>query len=156
MTTAVRTLWAVSEIDLVYRNKLKAADRLKIHDATTAYNLLMTLWDMNKIELVEQFYVMMLDRNNACMGISHISTGGVSSCIVDPKIVFGLALKTRATGIILAHNHPSGNLEPSQADRRLTHQLQEAGKLLDISVLDHLIITPNDFNSFANMGYIPS
>lgn len=89
------------------------------------------------------------------MGVSNISTGGVSSCIVDPKIVFGLALKTRATGLILAHNHPSGNLEPSQADRRLTYQLQEAGKLLDISVLDHLIITPTDYNSFANMGYIP-
>lgn len=155
MTATSRTLWAVSEIELIYRNKLKAEDRLKIPDASTAYNLLMTMWDMNKIELVEQFYIMLLDRNNACMGISHVSTGGVSSCIVDPKIVFGIALKSRATGLILAHNHPSGNLEPSKADRALTYQLQEAGKLLDISVLDHLIVTPKDYNSFANMGYIP-
>lgn len=155
MHAASRTLWAVSEIELIYRHKLKPEDRLKIYDASTAYNVFMTVWDMNKIDLVEQCYLMLLDRNKACMGISNISTGGVTSCIVDPKIVFGIALKTRATEIILAHNHPSGNLEPSQADRRLTHQLQEGGKLLDISVLDHLIVTPNDFNSFANMGYIP-
>lgn len=154
MTATSRTLFAVSEIELIYRNKMKPEDRLKIHDSSTAYNLLMTLWDMNKIELVEQFYIMMLDRNNACMGISNISTGGVSSCIVDPKIVFGIALKTRATGLILAHNHPSGNLEPSAADKRITHQLREGGKLLDISVLDHIIVTPNSYHSFANMGYL--
>jgi len=156
MTSTSRTLFAVSEIELIYRNKLKPEDRLKIQDATTAYEILMTVWDLNKIELVEQFYVMMLDRNNACIGVSNVATGGVTSCIVDPRIVFGIALKSRATGLILAHNHPSGNLVPSNADKQLTHKLREGGKLLDISVLDHLIISGKDYSSFANMGYMPS
>lgn len=155
MNATSRTLFAVSEIELIYHNKLKPADRLKINDASTAYNILLTAWDMNKIELVEQFYIMVLDRNNACMGISNISTGGVSSCIVDPKIVFGIALKSRATGLILAHNHPSGNLNPSKADLEITEKLREGGKLLDISILDHLIVTPHSYHSFANDGFWP-
>jgi len=67
--------------------------------------VLLQAWDHNKIELVEQFYILLLDRGNASLGISNILMGGVSSCIVDPKIVFATALKTRASGIILAHNH---------------------------------------------------
>lgn len=155
MNATSRTLFAVSEIELIYRNKLKPEDCLRINDATTAYNILLTAWDINKIELVEQFYIMLLARNNACIGISNISTGGISTCIVDPKIVFGTALKARASGIILAHNHPSGNMEPSQADKYITEKLIEGGKLLDISILDHLLVTPRDYYSFANSGLIP-
>ena len=149
-----RTLFAVSEIELTYRHKLKPEDRLKIYDASMAYNVFMTVWDMNKIDLVEQCYLMLLDRNKACMGISHISTGGVSSCIVDPKIIWGIALKARANSVILAHNHPSRNPEPSRADRQITDKLCEGGKILDIGFDDHLIVNPRDYYSFANMGLI--
>ncbi len=155
MNATSRTLFAVSEIELVYRNKLKPEDRIKVTEASTAYNLMMTVWDMNKIDLVEQVYVMLLDRNCACMGISHIATGGMSACIVDPKVVFGIALKSRAQGLILAHNHPSGNLTPSRMDREITDKIIEGGRILDIYIADHLIVTRNDYHSFSQMGYVP-
>lgn len=119
-----------------------------------AYNLLMTIWDIEKIELVEQFYMMMLDRKLGCMGVSHLATGGSSSCTVDPKIVFSTALKANASSIILAHNHPSGNLQPSTQDKLITQKLHEGGKLLNIFVDDHLIVTANDYFSFADDGLI--
>jgi DNA repair protein RadC len=149
MAATSRTLFAVSEIELVYHNKLAPADRIKINGVETAYNILLSNWDINKMELVEQFYVMLLDRSHACLGISHVSTGGMSSCNVDPKVVFGTALKSRATGIILAHNHPSGILNPSVADRQVTKQFIEGGRLLDIQIVDHLIVSPHDYYSFA-------
>lgn len=110
---------------------------------------------MNKIELLEQSMMLLLDRGNHCLGISKLATGGVSSCIVDPKVVFATALKSRASGIILAHNHPSGNLKPSSADENLTRKIAEGGRLLDISLLDHLIITPRGYYSFADEGFVP-
>ncbi len=107
---------------------------------------------MNKIELVEQFMIVLLNRGNSCLGISNISTGGISACLVDPKIVFVTVLKARASSVILAHNHPSGNLKPSLADIELTKKLKEGGALLDVSVLDHLIVTPFSYYSFADDG----
>lgn len=152
MTPKSRTLFSVSEIELVYHNKLKPEDRIKINSPEIAYNILLTAWDSNKIELVEQFYVMMLAKDNACLGISNVATGGLSTCLVDPKIVFGTALKARASGIVLAHNHPSGNVLPSRADKQITEKLVEGGKLLDIAILDHVIIAPHDYYSFASHG----
>lgn len=108
---------------------------------------------MNKIDLVEQFNILLLDRNNACLGLSNISTGGVSACIVDPKIVFAVALKARAAGMILAHNHPSGNLNPSDADNQLTQRLIKGGQLLDVPILDHLIVSPRGYFSFTDNGF---
>lgn len=147
-----QSLFSVTEIDIVYRNRIKPTDRPKVSSASRAYDVLMNAWDMNKIELVEQFNILLLDRGNSCLGISNISTGGVSACFVDPKIVFATALKARASGLILAHNHPSGNLKPSEADIQLTRKLREGGKLLDLSVWDHLIVTPTSYYSFADDG----
>jgi len=148
----VQSLFSVTEIEIVYRNKVKPTDRPKCNTSSSAYDVLLNAWDMNKIELVEQFMILLLDRSNSVLGISNISTGGVSACLVDPKIVFGTALKARASGMILAHNHPSGNLKPSEADIQLTHRLREGGRLLDMSVLDHLIVTPRAYYSFADEG----
>ena len=107
---------------------------------------------MNRIELVEQFKILLLDRSNSCLGISHISTGSISGCLVDPKIIFATVLKARASSVILAHNPPSGNLQPSQADIELTKKLKAGGALLDVAVLDHLIVTPFSYYSFADDG----
>lgn len=148
-------LFSVTEIELVYRNKLKASDRPKIRTSKDAYDLFMRSWDLNKIELVEQFKVILLDRRNASLGVPTISTGGITGCVVDARIVFAAALKARATGVILCHNHPSGNLQPSEADLELTSRLFHGGKLLDISVLDHLILTNEGFTSCADEGFRP-
>lgn len=146
--------FSVTEVELIYRNLVKQKDRIKVTEASHAYDILLSVWDMNKIELIEEFVVLLLDRNNACLGVSKVSVGGITACVADPKIVFATALKARACGLILAHNHPSGNLKPSQPDLSLTSQFREAGKLLDIPVLDHLIVTPTAYYSFANEGLL--
>jgi DNA repair protein RadC len=152
---AIQTLFAVNEVELVYRNRAKTDNRIKVTSAHTAYDVFLSAWDMNKIDLLEEFLILLLDRNNQCLGLSRISSGGISSCVVDPKIVFATALKARASGLILAHNHPSGNLIPSRADEALTRKLIEGGHLLEIGIMDHLIITPTQYYSFANEGLIP-
>ena len=102
----------------------------------------------------EQFWVIMLSRNNKVIQKRAISHGGVSGTSVDPKIIFKKALEELASGIILVHNHPSGNLKPSQADLDLTKKLNNAGKLLEIPVLDHIIFTDEAHFSFADEGLL--
>ena len=147
--------FTVTEIDIVYRNKCRAKDRAKISTSNDAYKILLSNWNMDKIEIVEQFKVLLLNRKNACLGISEVATGGTSACIVDPKVIFATALKAAASSIILAHNHPSGSLSPSPADMKLTHKLHAGGIHLDITVLDHFIITPDGYYSMADAGVMP-
>jgi DNA repair protein RadC len=100
----------------------------------------------------EAFWILLLNRANRVIGRECISTGGVSGTVVDAKIVFRKALEYQASSLILGHNHPSGNLAPSTADRQLTAKLIQAGKHLDIAVLDHLIVTNSSYYSFADEG----
>jgi DNA repair protein RadC len=103
----------------------------------------------------EQFYVLILSRSNAIKRHIQISKGGVSGTLVDAKLIFKAALEDTSdsfSSLILCHNHPSGNLQPSQADIDLTKKLKEGGKLLDISVLDHIIFTNDGYYSFADEG----
>lgn len=97
---------------------------------------------------------MLLNRANKVIGILKLSTGGTSATIAEPKLVFASSILSNASSIILAHNHPSGNLTPSQADIDLTKKLKEAGKFLEIPVLDHLIVTSEGYYSFADEGLI--
>ena len=103
---------------------------------------------------VEQFWVLMLTRSSLLIQKRQVSIGGVAGTIVDPKVVFKTALEDRASNIVLVHNHPSGNLKPSQADIRLTNKMVEAGRLLDIPVIDHLIFCDEGYYSFADKGMI--
>lgn len=151
----LQSLFRVNEVEIIYRNRIPYQDRIQITKSATAYEILLHAWDENRMELVEQFKILLLDQKNNCLGISDISTGGMSACLADPKVIFATALKARATGIILAHNHPSGNLQPSDSDKALTRKLKEGGKLLDIAVLDHLIVTPQNYISFADEGLMP-
>ena len=98
----------------------------------------------------EEFWILQLNRANHVIGRARISAGGVSGTVVDSKMVFKPAIEVLATSIILVHNHPSGNLKPSQADIELTRKLKEAGKHLDIAVLDHIIVAYSGFYSFAD------
>lgn len=153
----IENLYKLAEVELIYRNKTKVSDRPRVQTSREVYRLLRHSWDNNKIELLEQFKIVLTDRRNACIGIAEISTGGVSGCVADPKIMFAIALKARATGLIMAHNHPSGALKPSQADIELTQRMVKGGKYLDITVLDHLIVTSEDkYYSFSDEGMMPS
>jgi len=96
--------------------------------------------------------VLLLNRANRVLGFVKISEGGVSGTVVDPKKIFQIALKANASGIILAHNHPSGNTTPSASDESITAKIVAAGKFLEISVLDHLIITSEQYFSFSDEG----
>lgn len=149
------SLFTITEVELIYRNPVKPSERRRVKTSQNSYDVLLAAWDMNKIELLEEFKILLLDRSNACLGISTIARGGIAECVADPKIIFATALKSRSSGIILAHNHPSGNLQPSQSDIELTNKLALAGKLLDIKVLDHLIVTPQSYFSFADEGLTP-
>lgn len=102
----------------------------------------------------EEFWILLLDRANQLIKPVSISQGGVSGTVSDPKIIFKNAIEALASGVILAHNHPSGNLKPSEADMRLTRQMQESGKLLEIPVLDHLIISDSGYLSMADEGLL--
>lgn len=102
----------------------------------------------------EEFWILLLNRANEVVKVVQISTGGVSGTVADPKLIFKHALEHLASGLILIHNHPSGNLTPSQADKDLTRKLKDAGRLLDIPVLDHLIFTDRGYLSFADEGIL--
>ncbi len=102
----------------------------------------------------EEFWVLLLNRNNLVIAQKRISIGGVAGTVVDPKIIFKVALDHVASSIILCHNHPSGNLNPSLQDREITSKLKEAGRLLDIAVTDHLIIGNNQYFSFSDSGLL--
>jgi DNA repair protein RadC len=144
----------VAEIQLSYKSKVKVSLRPKITSSKDAYEVLARYWDETRIEFVEQFKVMLLNRANKVIGMFEVSTGTTTATIADPKLIFVSAIKGNACGIIVAHNHPSGNLSPSQADLQLTAKLREAGKFLEIPLLDHLIITSEAYFSFADEGLL--
>ena len=155
METTNTLAWTqVAEIELIYKSKVKASDRPKVTTSSDAYHLLKQNWDENKIEFVEQFKVLFLNRANKVLAIYELSTGGVTGTVADPKLVFAAALKINACNIILCHNHPSGNVKPSAADEQLTRKIKEAGKYLDLPVIDHLIITNESYYSFADEGLL--
>lgn len=141
----------VAEMSLTYSTNVRPALRPKIQSSQDAYDLFNYHWDQETIELYESFKVMLLNRNNLVLGIVPIGNGGISSVVVDPKLIFSAALLASSSAIILAHNHPSGNNRPSEADLRLTRKMQHAGNVLDIKVLDHIILMPDDrFYSLAD------
>jgi DNA repair protein RadC len=139
----------LQEIDILYRNKVKQADLPKIGCSDDVYKYLMSVWS-HQIDRLEEFIILCLNRANKVLGYSKISQGGLAGTVADPKVIFQVALKANACSIILAHNHPSGNLKPSENDISLTKKLKNAGEFLDLTVLDHLIITSEGYYSFAD------
>jgi DNA repair protein RadC len=152
--TNEKRLYQVAEIQLTYKSNVKPSLRPKICTSKDAFNILKENWDENKIEFVEQFKVMLTNRAQKVLGILEVSTGGISGTVADPKVIFAAAIKACACGVILAHNHPSGNLTASQADIDLTRKMKEGGKVLEIQLLDHLIVTPDGYYSFADEGLL--
>ena len=140
-----------SEIGITYHNSIPTSEMQKITQSSAAYDLLRSIWN-DQIELYESFYVLYMNRANKVLGYRCISQGGISGTVVDPKAVFQAALLANASSLIMAHNHPSGHMQPSEADNKLTKKLIAAGKVLDIDVLDHLIMDTNNFYSYADQG----
>lgn len=103
----------------------------------------------------EEFWILLLNRANACLGSICISKGGMTGTLADARLIFRTALEHKATAIILVHNHPAGTMKPSEADIRLTKKLRDAGKVLDIEVLDHIIIAGDAYFSFCDEGLMP-
>lgn len=147
------TFFDVSEITINYNPKFSMCDRPSIKCSQSAYDILRNHWDED-IQYRESFAVLLLSRSNKVLGFTVISKGGVAGTVADPKLIFQAALKANASAIILSHNHPSGNTEPSQNDIDLTKQIVAAGKYLDITVLDHIILTKSDYYSFGDNGII--
>lgn len=151
----MKTEWTkVSEIDLIYRSKIKAAERPTVKTSKDGYDLLLSYWDHDKIELLEEFKVLLLNQGNRVLGVFEVSSGGITGTVADPRLIFTAALKASACSMILAHSHPSGNLKPSHSDEELTQKIREAGRFLDIKVLDHLILTRSGYFSFADEGLL--
>ena len=144
----------VGEITLSYTSQIRISSRPILKDAECVYQVFLQTWDISKIELLEQFRVMLLNRANRVLGICTLTSGNVTGTIADPKQVFAVALKANAVNVIIAHNHPSGCLNPSKADEELTRKMKLAGEYLDIKVIDHLIVTTEGYFSFADEGLI--
>ena len=138
----------IQEIKVSYTSGNR--DKVKITNSKDSYELLLSCWSQKTIELQEEFKVLLLNRNNQVLGIYPLSKGGVSGTVVDAKLVFSVALKCNASSIIIAHNHPSGNLKPSLADKKVTKKMKSACEMLEINLLDHLIIAGNAYYSFAD------
>ena len=153
-TTNEKRLYEVAEIQLTYKSDVKPSLRPKISGSKDAYNVLLENWNSSKIEFVEQFKILLMNRANKVLGIFEVSSGSATGTVADPKLIFAAAIKANACGIILAHNHPSGNLQPSQADIDLTRKMKEGGKFLEIQVLDHVIVTTEGYYSFADEGIL--
>lgn len=153
-TLSRNELTTVSEVSLSYHPKIRPSQRPKVMSSQDVYDILSGYWNADKIELTEQFCVMLLNRGNKVLGIVELSSGGVSGTVVDVKMVFCVAIKACACSIILAHNHPSGDLKPSSNDIRITKQLMAAGEIMQIKVHDHLIISSEGFLSMADEGYV--
>lgn len=144
----------IAEIKISYSAKVPIKSRTRVVSSRDGYVVLLDHWNRDTINLFEEFKILLLNRANHCIGIYTVSIGGTTGTVVDAKLIFAVALKCNAIGIIISHNHPSGNLSPSKADKNLTEKIKEGGKLLDIAVLDHLIITEEGYYSFADEGLI--
>lgn len=133
------------------RKELSPEEKPKVDSSRAAFELIKgDLMDLPH----EEFWVMLFNRANRVIRKKRVSEGGVSGTVADPKIIFKLALEELASGMIVVHNHPSGNLAPSQNDISLTKKLKEGSKLLEIAFLDHLIIANDKYMSFTDEGLI--
>jgi DNA repair protein RadC len=130
----------------------KKVDKTQINSSAVAADIFKKFIGTNKIQTQEFFALMFMTNNNNAIGVYILSMGGITATIADPRLIFGSALKLGATGFIICHNHPSGNLQPSDADKKITQKLIDGAKVFDINVVDHIIITKESYFSFRENG----
>lgn len=134
--------------------KLKRGEvkKMQIKTSKDAHEAFKFFYDQDTVELTETFLAIFLNRANNTVGWLKVSQGGITGTVVDLRLILATALKMAATGVILSHNHPSGQLFPSDADIQLTKKIKEAGVIMDIPILDHIIYTEEKYYSFADEG----
>ena len=140
----------LNEINIIYTST--KTDKRRITCGEDAYRMFLDVWNMDIIDLQEEFKVLLLNKANHILGVYNLSKGGIDGTVADIRLLFTVALKTASVGIILAHNHPSGILKPSHADKMLTNKIRSSGEMLTIKVLDHLIISKDGYFSFEEEG----
>ncbi len=145
-----KAICIVAAMELGRRRKLEQAkEKPKISGSTDVYDIMHPiLADLP----YEEFWILLLNRANKVMSIQKISQGGVAGTVMDSKIIMKAAIDSLASSIILCHNHPSGNIMPSQQDKNITQKVKQAGVIMDIPILDHIIVTETGFYSFADEG----
>lgn len=143
----------LAALELGKRRQLSSAlEKPQINSSRDSYNILVTYFLTKN---AEEFYVIFLNTNNRVVSVQSVSNGGITSTVVDSRIIFKKALElSTVTQIIIAHNHPSGNCTPSEADKKLTQKIKEAGQFIDIKLLDHIIVGANQYFSFADEGLL--
>ena len=141
-----------AEMAISYKTTGNFTDMPVLSGNMDTNQFLRKIWDADQIEYREEFVLLMLNRRNKLIGWVKISSGGTAGTIADPKIIFQHALLSGCSSIILSHNHPSGSLKPSYADMAITEKLVNAGRLLEIEVLDHVIMTADSSLSFKSEG----
>lgn len=142
------------EIKLSYKDKVKQDDLYVIKTIYDVEKVIRKCFNADTLLWREEVILLCLNRANKVVGFYRVSVGGLAQTTCDPKVIFTIALNTGASGIILAHNHPSGNLMPSQCDIEVSKKINNMAKLLDITFLDNLIITQDSYYSFAQEGHL--
>lgn len=142
----------ICEVEISYMPNFDVNTRPSLTSSQVVSKIIRDNWNPKTLQMCESFKVLLLNQSNRLLGIKEISTGGITSCVVDVRLIFAAALKANATAIIITHNHPSGGLNPSRQDIDITKKIIEGGKILDIRVLDHIIITKDSYTSMADEG----
>ena len=142
------------EFKISLKKKGSFEEMFPIHSSEDAAALCRKCFEADLIDWREEFIVIALNRANKVLGFYKISSGGIAGTVADPKVIFQFALLSNACRLVLSHNHPSGNLQPSPGDREITNKLVKGGAVLDIQILDHIIVTSEGYTSFCDEGWL--
>lgn len=146
-------MYKVCDVKLTYNTKVKSSERAVVRDSNSTYSLLMDhIYDSETIQYREYMKLILLNRAHKVLGIVHISEGGLDSTSADIRIIMQAAILGNASAMILSHNHPSGNKQPSNQDDVLTDKVNKAAKLFNIRLLDHIIVTDSGYYSYSDEG----
>ncbi len=144
--------FSLPQLKLTVENPFPHIDRITVQSSQSAHDIFHDIWEPDTMDLYESVNILFLTRSMKILGYNRHSFGGIDTSVFDPRIILTTALLSGSTAILVAHNHPSGNPKPSLADERLTKQLKEACALMNITLVDHLIITTDSYYSFKDEG----
>jgi DNA repair protein RadC len=144
----------IPQAKITWSHHLKASERPRIINSANSAELLRELWEPGTMEYKETFWLLLLNRSNKVIGAYKVSEGGISGTVVDLKIIMQAAILSHASAFVIAHNHPSGNLKPSNEDLIITKRIREAARIMELQLMDHIILTEEGFLSFADEGIL--
>lgn len=140
--------------DFEIKYKTGTVKKKTLTSSADAADVLRQLYDSNTLEYTESFILLLLNQANKTIGWEMISKGGITGTVADPRVILKTVLLSGAVNFMVSHNHPSGNLQPSKADKELTTKLKEAASFMELKLIDHVIITAESYFSFADEGLI--